>query len=95
VKQFLKNKRKNHYRNGWLDVPDKYAYLKTNAGMRDPTASRKKKALSSTAAAKEDLRGPGVQRNKKAARVVENDNDSEGEEEEEEEEDNEAIDKRA
>jgi hypothetical protein len=51
VKQFTKNKRRNHYRNGWLDVPEKYAYLKNNASMRNPTASRKKAALSGGGAA--------------------------------------------
>jgi hypothetical protein len=45
VKQFVKNKRKNHYANGWLEVPAKYAYLKQNSKKRDPAASRSKKAL--------------------------------------------------
>jgi len=45
VKQFVKNKRKNHYANGWLEVPAKYAYLKQNSMKRNPTASRSKKAL--------------------------------------------------
>jgi hypothetical protein len=45
VKQFVKNKRKNHYANGWLEVPAKYAYLKQNSIKRNPTASRSKKAL--------------------------------------------------
>ena len=46
MKQFTKNKRRNHYRNGWLDVPVKYAYLKNNTSMCNPTTSRKKTALS-------------------------------------------------
>jgi len=45
VKQFVKNKRKNHYANGWLEVPGKYAYLKQNAMKRNQTASRSKRAL--------------------------------------------------
>jgi hypothetical protein len=52
VKQYIKNKRKHHYKNGWLDVPAKYAYLKHNAGKRNPTASRRKKALHSTVASR-------------------------------------------
>lgn len=46
VKQYAKNKRKNHYDNGWLEVPQKYAHLKGNASKRNPTASRKKRAFS-------------------------------------------------
>lgn len=45
VKQFIKNKRKNHYANGWLEVPNKYEYLKANSRKRSKTAPRKKKAL--------------------------------------------------
>jgi hypothetical protein len=45
VKQFVKNRRKNHYANGWLEVPGKYAYLKQNAMKRNRTASQSKKAL--------------------------------------------------
>jgi hypothetical protein len=45
VKQFVKNKRKNHYANGWLDVPEKYKYLKQNSRKRNPAGSRSKKAL--------------------------------------------------
>jgi hypothetical protein len=41
----MKNKRKHHYKNGWLDVPERYAYLKDNADKRNPTSSRKKRAL--------------------------------------------------
>jgi hypothetical protein len=49
VKQFMKNRRSNHYRKGWLDVPQKYGYLKANAQKRDRNGSRKKKALSASA----------------------------------------------
>lgn len=54
VKQFVKNKRRYAYRNGWLDVPEKYKYLKTNSAKRDPSASRKRRtvATGSTGAAK-------------------------------------------
>jgi len=45
VKQFVKNKRKNHYANGWLEVPDKYAYLKQNSKKRNPAGSRSKRVL--------------------------------------------------
>ena len=45
VKQFVKNKRKNHYSHGWLEVPPKYAYLKQNAMKRNPAASRMKRAF--------------------------------------------------
>jgi hypothetical protein len=88
VKQFLKNKRRNHYRNGWLDVPEKYAYLKNNASKRDPTGSRKKKALSGLAITNSS-QGPSTQmRNgKKVARprVTEDSNDNDEEDDEEEE----------
>jgi hypothetical protein len=48
VKQFVKNKRKNHYANGWLEVPDKYTYLKQNSKKRNPAGPRSKKALRRT-----------------------------------------------
>lgn len=89
VKQFLKNKRRNHYRNGWLDVPAKYAYLKNNASMRDPTGSRKKKALSGLAITN-GSQGPStlMQNGKKAVRprvIEDSDDDEEGEDGDEEE----------
>jgi hypothetical protein len=85
VKQFLKNKRRNHYRNGWLDVPDKYRYLKNNASMRDPTASRRSKALSAMAAAK-DTQGPTLGRKgkEKAVKPMAIDDADESEEDSEE-----------
>jgi hypothetical protein len=78
----------NHYQNGWLDVPEKYAYLKNNANMCDPTASCKKKALSSTAAAKQTKKGPQgpgtVHKGKgKAARLTVQDEDEDEDEEDE------------
>jgi hypothetical protein len=80
VKQFLKNECRNHYRNGWLDVPEKYGYLKNNASKRNPTASRRKKAFSSIAA-KTISYGPENSKGKE--RVLEDDQDdqSEGSEE--------------
>ena len=54
----MKNKRKHHYRHGWLDVPEKYAYLKHNAGKRNPAASRKKAALRVTSS-RTQLEGVG------------------------------------
>lgn len=44
VKQYLSNRRKNHYKKGYLTVNPKYAYLKANSAKRDPSASRVKKA---------------------------------------------------
>jgi hypothetical protein len=55
VKQFMKNKRKHHYANGWLEVPARYAYLKKNSLKRNPSASRSKKALARV----EETMGPG------------------------------------
>ena len=48
VKQFVKNRRSNHYRKGWLDVPEKYGHLKANAQKHDRNGSCKKKALSAS-----------------------------------------------
>jgi hypothetical protein len=76
VKQFLKNKRRNHYRNGWLDVPEKYRYLKNNVSKRNPTASRRKKAFSSTAAKTISY---GLENGKGKARVLEDNQDDQGE----------------
>ena len=45
MKQFVKNKRKNHYAHGWLEVPAKFAYLRQNSRKRNPIASRLKKGL--------------------------------------------------
>jgi hypothetical protein len=61
VKQFTKNKQRNHYQNGWLDVPVKYAYLKNNASMCNPTVSRKKTALSAGSTIKKTATRKDVQ----------------------------------
>ncbi|KAJ7206494.1 hypothetical protein GGX14DRAFT_457089, partial [Mycena pura] len=44
VKQYVKNKRNNAYKKGYIDVPPKCAYLKENAAKRDPSKPRGKKA---------------------------------------------------
>ncbi|KAH9032361.1 hypothetical protein EDB83DRAFT_2319122 [Lactarius deliciosus] len=40
AKQLLKNKRGHSYRSGYLEVPEKYAYLKVNAAKRRPRGRR-------------------------------------------------------
>jgi hypothetical protein len=44
VKQYFKNKRKNHYKKGWLTVPEKYKHLKGNSNRRNASGSRRKRA---------------------------------------------------
>ena len=51
VKQFMKNRRSNHYHKGWLEVPEKYRHLKANVQRRDKNRSCRKKALSTSAPA--------------------------------------------
>jgi hypothetical protein len=51
VKQYMKNKQKNHYKNGWLPVPEKYKYLKENSRKRNPQGSRIKRAKSNSSMA--------------------------------------------
>lgn len=51
VKQYVKNKRRRGYSKGWLEVPDKYAYLKANASKRN-SAPRKKRVQGAIDAAK-------------------------------------------
>jgi len=46
VKQYIKNKQRNHYAHGWLEVPKKYTYLKQNSSKQDSSGSWSKKALS-------------------------------------------------
>lgn len=45
IKQFTKNKRRRCYQKNWLEVPEKYAYLKNNSAKRDPSASRKRRTV--------------------------------------------------
>ncbi|KAI9434898.1 hypothetical protein H4582DRAFT_2080571 [Lactarius indigo] len=44
AKQLLKNKRGHSYRSGYLEVPEKYAYLKINAAKRRPRGHSSAKA---------------------------------------------------
>ncbi|KAJ7666789.1 hypothetical protein DFH06DRAFT_1294984 [Mycena polygramma] len=43
AKQAIKNKRRTSYKNGSLEVPAEYAYLKANSAKRDPSAPRGRK----------------------------------------------------
>ncbi|KAJ3494992.1 hypothetical protein NLJ89_g10700 [Agrocybe chaxingu] len=52
VKRYMKNKRAHHYASGWLEVPEKYQYLKENSSKRDPNGSRVKRAKAELAAKK-------------------------------------------
>jgi D-aminopeptidase len=45
VKQVIKNKCKNGYKSGWLEVPTKFAYLEGNSAKKDPSASRKRRTV--------------------------------------------------
>lgn len=58
VRRYMKNKRGHHYKNGWLDVPDKYTHLKRNSSRRNPEGSRIKRAKAVLAAKK---KGPSRQ----------------------------------
>lgn len=79
VKQYLKNRRGDYYRNGRLEVPDKYQYLKANAQQRDPNASRKRKAVAdASSAAKKQKKNNS--RAKRLKRVVEDEEDEDSEE---------------
>ncbi|KAJ7879219.1 hypothetical protein B0H14DRAFT_2566823 [Mycena olivaceomarginata] len=40
VKQFIKNRRNNAYKNEWIPVPAQYGYLKANTSKRDRSAPR-------------------------------------------------------
>jgi hypothetical protein len=81
VKQYLKNRRGNHYANGWLDVPAKYDYLKGNSQKRNPSGSRRKKALSAAVAAqKKAKKGNRAQVSRsigQAKKIIADDNGSE------------------
>jgi hypothetical protein len=84
VKQFMKNRRSNHYRKGWLEVPAKYGHLKANAQKRDKNGSCVKKALSAPATSGRARNQPGTSAEQRVAgirvagtRVVEDDEDDE------------------
>ncbi|KAJ7110209.1 hypothetical protein C8R43DRAFT_1113767 [Mycena crocata] len=51
VKQYIKNKRRNAYKNGWLEAPAEYAYLKSNSAKRDPSARRGRRKVPKVATA--------------------------------------------
>ncbi|KAJ7851748.1 hypothetical protein B0H13DRAFT_2359844 [Mycena leptocephala] len=44
VKQYIKNKRRHAYKNGWLEPPAKFEYLKANSAKRSPSAPRGRKS---------------------------------------------------
>ena len=56
VKQYLKNRRENHYANGWLDAPAKYDNLKGNSAKCNPGGSCKKKGLVAAAEAQKRVK---------------------------------------
>jgi hypothetical protein len=62
VKQYMKNKRKHHYRHGWLDVPERYKYLKNNSDKRNPNGSRRKKGLGAVETGEVGAKNPQGQR---------------------------------
>ncbi|KAJ7125724.1 hypothetical protein C8R43DRAFT_1135292 [Mycena crocata] len=78
VKQFMKNKRKHLYKNGGLEVPAKFAYLKANSAKRDPSASRKRRTVTVTAhkraatAAQKSHKKAKAKKNQAQKRVVDN-----------------------
>ena len=84
----MKNKRAHCYRMGWLEVPEKFTYLKKNSSKRDPTASRLKRVKTETAAKRKAkrLEKSEVQRTKVAAGKAREHRGIRDEEEEEEEE---------
>jgi hypothetical protein len=92
VKQFMKNRRSNHYRKGWLEVPEKYGHLKANAQKRDKNGSRRKKALSMSAPARNQASTSAGNRGVRVHMVgtrVANDDDEEEEEDSDEPNDDE------
>lgn len=44
AKMYFKNIRGNHYRQGYLQVPEGYSHLKANLAQHNPSASHIKKA---------------------------------------------------
>jgi len=81
----MKNKRGHLYGIGQLAVPEKYAYLKDNASKRDPSGSRKKRALSAVTMTGKQARThgkhPGRKGKEKAPRRVPDTDDEEDEDE--------------
>ncbi|KAJ6479117.1 hypothetical protein C8R45DRAFT_1216404 [Mycena sanguinolenta] len=68
IKQYFKNKRKNGYKSGWLEAPQKFRYLKNNSAKRDPSASRKRRTVD-PATAKTVVQRAAKKAGKKAATV--------------------------
>ncbi|KAH7879637.1 uncharacterized protein C8R40DRAFT_1165892 [Lentinula edodes] len=66
IRQYLKNKRKPLYRSGELEIPPKYAYLKSNAAKRDQGKSRRSKAVEAREARRQERK-----REKRAAKKPE------------------------
>ncbi|KAG5649120.1 hypothetical protein H0H81_006154 [Sphagnurus paluster] len=66
VKQYFGNKRKNHYRNGWLDVPERYKHLKETSAKRNPLGSRVKRVKAARIAAQRE----GHRRDRTAQRAL-------------------------
>ncbi|KAJ7735355.1 hypothetical protein B0H16DRAFT_1731391 [Mycena metata] len=71
IKQYTKNKRRHGYRQKFLDVPEKFAYLKHNSAKRDPSASRKRRtvATSTSKKAKNAVKAPVPKKRKPAAKA--------------------------
>ncbi|KAJ7730419.1 hypothetical protein B0H16DRAFT_1469582 [Mycena metata] len=71
IKQYTKNKRRHGYRQKFLDVPEKFAYLKHNSAKRDPSASRKRRtvATSTSKKAKNAVKVPVPKKRKPAAKA--------------------------
>ncbi|KAJ6622214.1 hypothetical protein B0H10DRAFT_1944818 [Mycena sp. CBHHK59/15] len=68
TKQYMKNKRNNVYKNGWLEPPAKYSHLKANAAKRNPSAPRgRQNKLANTKIAKKRATAKKTSASKKAA----------------------------
>jgi hypothetical protein len=69
VKQYVKNKRNNAYKNNWLEVPAKYTYLKANAAKWNPMAphGRQNKLAHAAVAKKKAVRKAAASGSKKVA----------------------------
>ncbi|KAJ7303131.1 hypothetical protein DFH08DRAFT_1089462 [Mycena albidolilacea] len=68
AKQYVKNKRNNAYKNGWLEPPAKYSHLKANAAKRNPSAPRSRQnKLANAKIAKKRVTAKKTSTSKKAA----------------------------
>ncbi|KAG6823087.1 hypothetical protein H0H92_011433 [Tricholoma furcatifolium] len=89
VKQYFRNKRKHLYRHGWLDVPEKFHYLKETSAKRNPTGSRVKRVRAARVAAAAAQRRKVRERRHEASssrRTLEEDEQMDEDEEEERDE---------